>query len=185
MALGLLVGSAVGVASQSDDAHDQPPAGFTVKLVCSDETPVFASEQSEGEFAPGIVVTKLGTPTWSLAVHEASDPRLDGTATLAMNGDLYARTDLGPDESSFADVFVASLRIENDDGLWEGSTYMLDLLNERQFASDVLPLVGDGAYAGLVALTEIRQGTNICELDLKGAIIEGDLPVIPEIAPVG
>ena len=144
---------------------------------------MFASEQSEVQFAPGIVVMKLGTPTWSLVFEEASDPRIDGTATLAMNGDLYQEADLGPDESSFADVFVATLRIQNDEGAWQGATYLLDLLNERQFASDILPLVGEGAYGGLVALTEMRQGTNICEWDLKGAIVDGDLPAIPEIAP--
>lgn len=178
----LCAGVAVAVAAQ-----DSPvvPAPFSASLVCRDEVPVFGSEGSEEQVVPGITVMRLGTPTWSMIVEEASDARLEGDATFAMNGDLYWE---GPSvaeagEASLADVMVARLRIENAGGSWDGTTYLLSLAPEHppEFAADVIALAGAGGYEGVVALTELRQGANVCRWDLQGVVIERGLPPVPEL----
>ena len=76
---------------------------------------------------------------------------------------------------------TGSLHIQNDEGAWEGTTYLLSLADEPQFAADVVALAGSATYDGLVALAEMRQGDDVCAWDLKGAIIEGGLPPAPAI----
>ena len=74
------------------------------------------------------------------------------------------------------------MSVANAEGAWEGTTYLLSLVNEEQFGTDVVVLTGSGAYDGLVAVTEMRQGENICAWDLKGAIVAGGLPEAPPVA---
>jgi hypothetical protein len=183
IAIGLLAGSAVAVAAQDAEAERMPPTAFTGRLVCSDEVPVLAGEQSEEQFASGITLEKLGTPTWSMKVEDASDPRLDGDGTFALNGDGYWEGVVGDTaDVSLVDVMVGAIRIRNDAGAWQGVTYLVNVGDEPQFDADVVLLVGSGGYTGLVAMTEMRQRTNICDWDLRGVIVEGDLPLIPEVS---
>ena len=181
VAIGLWASAGAAAAAQDGAVV---PAGFTAGLLCADEAPTFAGEGDEEEVAPGLTVMTLPTPTWSMTIVEPTDPRLAGEATFALNGVTYWD---GPSvgeaaDPSLADVMVGTLRIQDADGAWEGTTYLLSLLNEEQFASDVVVLTGSGAYDGLVAVTEMRQGENICAWDLKGAIVAGGLPEAPAVA---
>jgi hypothetical protein len=185
---GLLIAAlAAGVPGAGTVAQEgrSAPTPFTARLACTDETPTFTTEQAEEQVTPDLTIMRLGTPTWALAVEGSGDPRIAGEATLAMNGDLYWE---GPSvaeagDSSVADVFVATVRIQDADGAWEATTQRLALANEDLFPSDVVVFVGSGAYEGLVALASMTQGASICEWDLEGAVIDGPLPAAPLPAP--
>jgi hypothetical protein len=169
----------VTTAVAREEADRIAPQPFTATLACTDEAPTFAGEGSEEQLALDLTLMTLATPTWPIAV-EASDGRLTGEGTQAVNGDLYWAGPSVADAISSIDVLVATIRFGDDAGSWQGARYFYMTGDEPQFPTDVVVLEGQGAYAGLVALTSMTMGASLCEAELSGAIVQGGLPVIPE-----
>jgi len=181
LALSLLAGSAVGVVAQ--EAAISPPRPFTATAACTDEMPSFLGEQEEIQLGPDLTLTRLGTPTWHIAV-EASDPDLTGEGSLAMNGDGYWE---GPSlaeaaDTSIADVMVVTVHFGNAAGAWTGTRYLYAADDEQQFPTDVMRLDGDGAFDGWTALAAMTIGNNLCDLELTGVVLRSAMPETPQVS---
>jgi hypothetical protein len=163
LAVGLLAGSAVGVAAQDEEISAQGPVEFTAKWVFG---PDLRDETSEA--GDGVVMSRGGA--WRPGViTAASDPRLEGTLSIAANNDEYAD---GPT------IYNYAFRIENEDGVWQ-QTPTLNLEHREGGASTTTGvMIGEGAYEGLIAVFDnLVEGSG---WTLHGYIIEGGLPPDPE-----
>jgi hypothetical protein len=164
IAAGLFVGSAVGAAAQDEAA---PPVEFTARW--SWGAPI-RGETSEslhgvgqyrgGAWRPGVLTA-------------ATDPRLQGTLSIAANIDDYTGVG-GPVVGS------AAFRIENKEGSWQ----MMPVISLDH--GDGAPhtttgvLVGEGGYAGLIAVFDTISDGQAGTWDLHGYIIDGGLPPPPD-----
>ena len=122
---------------------------------------------------------------WRLSFVETSDPRIDGTLTVAPP--LATGT--------YGDIEVtieAPARIENADGAWREVTgaYGFELpagVEEENREPREVPIkereetvfVGEGAYDGFFIVVESTFDARRVEGDLHGYIVRGDLPVVP------
>ena len=104
MAIGLLAGSAVGVAAQDDEAA--APVEFTAKLAFG------PSVRSETSTVGDGVTTHSGGAWRAGVITQASDPRLQGTTYMAANSNDYSAAG-GPIVWNYA------FRIVNDGGAWQ------------------------------------------------------------------
>jgi hypothetical protein len=163
LAVGLLAGSAVGVAAQDEEASAQGPVEFTAKWAFGPELRTETYEAGDG-------VTMYRGGAWRPGViTAASDPRLEGTLSVAANNDEY--TD-GPT------IFSYAFRIENEGGAWQQlPTINLDT-GEGDDNTTTGVMFGEGGYDGLVAVFDNHvEGPG---WTLHGYIIEGGLPPDPE-----
>jgi hypothetical protein len=166
--IGLLAGSAVGVA-----AHDEasPEATFVTGTVGAS--------------------TVIGEPVVSVADGvedvrglvregpiEMSDPRLTGSLVRVLNYSFH------PVSSDGALVIQTDLwRIENDRGSWSGPTTAISGVDDIpiDFTTDLesVVLTGEGDYDGLSAYL-IADWTPETGADIQGAIFAGEMPPTPE-----
>ena len=178
LALGLLAGSAVGVAAQ-DDAPADPmaPAFFEVEYIAGEDFEMVEGtyeelgpglERYDGEVVRGMLV-------------EAEDPRASGELNMVDNvGVVFFEP---PSDRSVADVRARSIRLENEAGAWEGTGW----------AATNAPESG-GPMAGTVARMSILEGTGAYEgltlviADTDGGaqgwgwiMSDGMVPAIPEL----
>jgi energy-converting hydrogenase Eha subunit A len=107
--------------------------------------------------------------TWA-GNHTATDERFTGRHHYSWDGDSYtlASGDPGPTVAS------EGIRIENDQGAWEGGSTSVQL-PDGTVAGGLMVLTGEGAYAGLQAVMFGTDGS--CFLDWRGVVIE--VPAIP------
>jgi len=163
IAIGLLAGSAVGVTAQ--DAEVAAPVEFTAKWAFGPDV-----RAETFEFDGGNLMTRGGA--WRPGVlTEASDPRLQGTLSIAANSNQIAGAG-GPEVWNYA------FRIENDEGVWQQMpTITLDV-PDGDLNTHTGVLVGEGGYAGLIAVFDnLDEGGT---WTLHGYIIDGELPPAPE-----
>jgi hypothetical protein len=169
LAIGLLAGSAVGVAAQEEEAEPSTPAYVTWE-VTGDPTSVEdgAFDEELGQMR-GLVV--YGAPV------EASDPRLSGLYNYVVNGNGQKLST--PD---YALVESRSWRMENDGGAWTGTTTWVEVGPGTEgppaMAAEAGILIGEGGYEGLIAIMhgdygEGNQG--------EAVILEVPVPPIPEV----
>jgi hypothetical protein len=101
---------------------------------------------------------------------EADDPRLSGIATMAHS----------QDGSSIVEISFRTLRIENEDGAWEGSTMKSDL---NPSSWNVLRLTGSDGYEGMTALIDFgldgAEEQTEC-FDVRGVLITTPLTMGPD-----
>ena len=177
LAVGLLAGSAVGVAAQDEEATAEPstPAIVSGNMVSwgdvvqeETETEVDGVRQRRGMVSEG-------------ARFEMDDPRLTGTVSYETNGDARA---VGGEES-----FLVALawHIENEDGSWSGSCpglFVMDPASDPSMPDpDVFSCLytGEGAYEGLSAFL-VQKWPRELPYPIKGLIFEGDMPPTPEMS---
>ena len=180
LALGLLAGSAVGVAAQDEAAADMPtgPATFSgtyevqwPPVVELTETFVDGVEQYRDEVLAGSL--------------ETTDPRLTGSVLQAQNTDVHNVS--GRDQT----VVPRSVnwRIENEGGAWTGQGYELhgwgsDAPHDGvPFGVTVLMLTGEGDYEGLSAylMVDISTWSEDTLPIVDGAVFPGEAPPFPEV----
>lgn len=173
LTIGLLAGSAAGVAAQDEETDVSTPAYVTWEVTGDPINVIDGAFDEEAAEMRGLTVQ--GVPV------EASDPRLSGLYYYVINGNGQKLNT--PD---YAILESRSLRMENDGGAWTGTgTYV-----EAGSGSDGPPamvaesgiLIGEGGYEGLVAYV---QGDYI-EADNQGkaVIIERSVPPMPEVPEV-
>jgi hypothetical protein len=159
IAVGLLAGSAVGVAAQTEDG----PAAVDGTISVEGEA---CTETDFGNECPVVI--------------EASDQRLSGDG-FVRNGDIGFDFD---DGERFMLIVNQSVRVENADGAWSGGgpLYALPFTDsdEGAFGTDqpTWVLTGEGAYDGLTAVLRVDFGE---EGTFGGVVFEGDLPPAPPL----
>ena len=184
LAIGLLAGSAVGVAAQDEDAADMPTG----------------AESFFGTFAVDWEPTTWGTETIvdgvdqsrgyvnSQGLLETTDPRLTGSVVRASNADAHWVD--GRDENVVPWAVV--WRIENENGSWTGQGYELQGSGEdSQWDWDdqphhvtVLMLTGEGDYEGMSAHLTVDWSTiseDFSLVEVRGGVFPGEPPPFPEL----
>ena len=176
LAIGLLAGSAVGVAGQ-DDAPADPmaPAFFEVEYIAGDDFEFVdgtyeevgpGQERFDGELIRGTLV-------------EAEDPRASGELSMVESlGVAFSEAPSG--SRSSADVRARSMRLENEAGAWEGTgwgaSYAPESPTEARAVVIMNVLDGTGAYEGLTLFLAITADQS------WGWIMpDGLVPAIPEL----
>ncbi len=104
-----------------------------------------------------------------IAMFEATDPRISGRFTQTLNMRSFP-VDLAAD--TWAMVWSAALRIENDEGAWVGE---FDGFANETYPREWYRLDGEGAYDGLTALMLWRGEDETYE----GVILPGAPPDYP------
>ena len=158
LALGLLAGSAVGVAAQ--EADPMAASTFTTQLAGE---PDISRDSGTGAT---IVVSE-----W-----ESTDPRASGTRTEVVGGSLV------PDDEASGQVQLNAVRIVNEGGSWVGTnrgflTFPSDGPPTVQYLSE---LVGEGGYEGL-SLFHATTGDveHLREIGVIWPTV--DVPAIPDL----
>ena len=114
----------------------------------------------DGAFRPGVA-------------SEASDPRLTGRLSLAVNFNDYAALG-GPQ------VFNEAFRIVNEEGAWQQMPTIGMNFADGTSSGEVGVLIGEGAYEGLIAVFSNVPNALTERWDLHGYIIDDELPPAPE-----
>ena len=156
LAVGLLAGSAVGVAAQE-----------TGQAYVTGSAVVSIDECMEAE----------GWNECPLSL-DASDQRLTGEGTLR-NADLPM-----PGEESFIILITQSLRVANEDGAWVGGGQLYLVPTEEDGAvgenEPTWVLTGEGSYEGLTAVLRPSFAEDV---QFGGVIVEGVPPAAPPFPP--
>lgn len=171
----LLVGAPLGQVEQEGPAPAaveaiEAPVPFSGAIVVED-----ATGPAEVANEPGIThergLTAVGTS-------ELSDARLQGDVSMALSSDEYWKP------GTVAGVTTFRLRIENDEGAWEGTGMWAFLPSgtATKPSTRVDVLYGEDAYEGLVAVMQSQTDMFDWHSDVEGFIIAAELPPVPERA---
>ena len=164
IAVGLLAGSAVGVAAQTEEASGQAAPFEGVMPYGSNSVTGTPGTLSNG------VVTNRGQ-IWMLSSDGLSDPRLQGTVSNMWNWDTFTT-------GQRYQIEVGGFRIENDDGAWQMRPVVDILFPDGTYSVWTGIFDGEGDYEGLTAIAEVAEGGN--QFTVRGVVIEGDIPPPPE-----
>ena len=158
LALGLLAGSAVGVAAQDEPSVE---ATEVTGQVIHGEPIVM---QEPVETPDGIVVGEgwVFRQTW-----DTSDPRLDGDVTYTIN------TRGLPD---CCGIVSETYELTNDGGSWLGDGRGYGIGTDR---NGFVALSGREGYEGLTAFLDLAAGEGT-DWELKGLIFPSEAPEVPE-----
>ena len=157
LAIGLLVGSAVGVPAQEGTEDPEAPVAFTGQLSFGTCPVAYTTERLAGK------TEDRGGHYCRLGVVEAfSDPRLVGDYYVWNNRDVH---DGGPM------IYTTAFSIINEEGAWRG----VPVVQLGPSKTDVL--IGEGAYADLSVVATVDLFGSVW--DWNGWIIEGGVPPLP------
>jgi hypothetical protein len=113
--------------------------------------------------------------TWAYAAEGMSDPRLDGRVSITGNSSVLV---------SGATIWSSAFRIENDEGAWQEVPGMLVQFGHAAASTRTGLFEGEGAYEGLVAVTELAWDVSGVDsaFDVRGIVFDADtLPTTVEI----
>ena len=165
LVVGLLAGTAVGVAAQDEDAMAAAAvtgtaSGFTQE---SGGSPTLLEDFAM--LAEGLHLTS----TW-----DVSDPRLSGDNAIAGNTIRYNEHRM--------QVGAGDATLENDGGRWVGLVTVLE--GEQLGETGTYILQGEGAYEGLTAyvVTQRIEGDPDGAQTLDAAIFPHEMTPFPEAA---
>lgn len=164
LAIGLLAGSAVGVAAQDEQAS---PVEFSATWEFGPVIRTGTSEAADG------AIRERGWAWQPSAISAATDPRLEGSLSIAANSDDYGARG-GPQ------VWHYGFRIENEEGAWQMLPTASLTYPDGEVSPTVGIFVGEGAYEGLHAVFEHQTDGETGVWELRGYVIEGELPPAPE-----
>jgi hypothetical protein len=160
IAIGLLAGSAVGVAAQDEATDTMAPAYVTGTV-----TPGSVGSEGTTTYVDDFIGLDGYESTDRLA---ASDPRLTGTVSYTGNSKIY--------EAARFDVQAGTVVLVSDDGRWVGTTTGL---SSYGLNSDTVVLHGEDAYEGLTAYVLLDWTSS--PASFKAAIFPGEMPAFPEM----
>jgi hypothetical protein len=168
IAIGLLAGSAVGVAAQEPET--EAPTEFTATWAHNFGPPGVRPNVPEG-FDP---VRGRGYANHPRIIETSGDPRFEGEVTLVVNHDTYL-------SDGALRVFHRAFSVENDEGTWRGVPYPTLQFSDASGSGVATQLfIGEEAYAGSYALAEIQSDPAAEVWTLRGVIFEGEPPPAPE-----
>jgi len=166
IAIGLLAGSAVGVAAQ--ETETEAPTEFTAFWDSNFGPPPIRRSVDEG-FDP---VRSRGYANHPRIIETTGDPRFEGEVTLVVNHDTYS-------SDGALHVFNSAFSVENDEGTWRGVPHLHLRFSDAESPGRTQLFIGEGGYAGSYALVDI-QGRQAGEgWTLRGVIFEGEPPPAP------
>jgi hypothetical protein len=173
IAIGALTGSAVGATAQQE-VTPRPPTEFTGHIECGPEVSHGTDRRESFETDAGRVV-RVTSRGWAWQPYQTtmSDPRLEGTYQLAYDSDQVTQAG-----TSAPAVGSGTWRIVNDDGAWQGSFPIIEFPDHTTTVTTQLE--GSGAYEGLTAIWESQHDARACSWEVRGVIIEGQVPAAPE-----
>ncbi|MGD8485309.1 MAG: hypothetical protein PVH07_01605, partial [Chloroflexota bacterium] len=149
------------------------------RLACGDDAergrlrPVFIGQFDEGSLVRRETRGSVMRPL----VDEISDPRLEGTWTIYVNTDEYIKVLM--DSKPYPGLSAITVRIEDDEGAWQGAGVEPHLPGLPQPEWATLVLLGEGAYDGLVAVLVNHYVDDPCGWEVRGYIVSGGLPPMP------
>ena len=161
LALGLLAGSAVGVAAQDESDEALAPALMSGKLTEGWEVLSGDSALVDGAVRESGVVTT--------EVEKMSDPRLNGTLTIDFTKQFF-------DVRRDTVLVWGTVLIENNEGAWEGIHRGTSDLEADGAQVAYYELVGSGAYDGLSAIVFETGNETPIDWLWSGIIFPRDLP---------
>jgi hypothetical protein len=159
-------------APASDHVAAEAPGEFAVCIPINSTLREGTDEQLVVAHPDGeMTVERQRGYTWS-GSHTATDERFSGTHYYSWDGDSYTLA------SGDRGLLVAAegIRIENDEGAWQGSGATATL-PDGTTGSSPLVMSGEGAYEGLTAVLLWIDGP--CFLDLRGIVIEFPATPVP------
>ncbi len=167
--------SVAATAPPAADPAPEPPVEFTVCAGVSDT----GGQEGTGEQA--VIPDSSGDITLDrqrdfavpLTVGDIADPRLEGTWDIAVNTDTYG----GPQGPATPEVLLFTLRIENDEGAWQGSGTRL--MNNPGGTFSHWTMLGEGAYEGLMIAATVDWDGCPGFGDVTGYILNA----VPEAPP--
>ena len=170
IAIGLLAGSAVGVAAQDDSS----PAFFS--WTYGDGEAEFVPGEMD-ESVPGVMTMRDFTQVFSI---EADDGRASGLSTYVFNSDSWADADA--DAPEMIDVISFSQRIVNEGGSWSGTGTLVDHTAPGEGAArsgaSMATLAGESGYDGLTLFLLLTPGDE----GGSGFIVPtANVPPVPEL----
>lgn len=162
-----LAGAVLAVvgASGAVSAADEPPADDVAVSISGTSTLIGQLEPGTTSVEDDVVRTR---GTVLVTVEESSDPRASGRGTIRLDIDAYPGPGGVP---GAAQVRYGEMRLENDDGAWEG--WFAGRFNGSRFIQTYW-LAGEGAYEGLSYVVTAGGNGNIWLSD--GLIYPGELP---------
>jgi hypothetical protein len=165
IAIGLLAGSAVGVAAQDEAAMPELRADTVSGTMTSE-----SGTQSDGDTIDGLR-QDLQEERGHL---EMSDPRLTGAFLIAATMNRYQPVG---DEGA-AEVFSGTMRVDNDGGSWEGTAIGCSGCNTTDGPDTTyVELAGTAEHEGLSAILFIEQMPGFNQPAVSyGVIFPGEVP---------
>ena len=167
MAIGLLAGSAIGVAAQ--ETETEAPSEFTATWDSNFGPPGVRRDVEEGSDP----VHSRGYANHPLIIETTGDPRFEGEVTLVVNHDRY------PSNEALW-VFNNAFSVENDEGTWRGVPHLTLRFSDAEGSGRTQLFIGEGGYAGSYALVDIQGRQAGQGWTLRGVIFEGEPPPAPE-----
>ena len=167
IAIGLLAGSAVGVAAQ--ETETEAPTEFTATWDSNFGPPGIRSEVEEGSDP----VHSRGYANHPLIIETAGDPRFEGEVTAVNNQDRYL-------SDGALRVFNSAFSVENDEGTWRGVPHLTLRFSDAEGSGRTQLFIGEGGYAGSYALVDIQDDRAAEVWTLRGVIFDGEPPSAPE-----
>jgi hypothetical protein len=174
IAIGLLAGSVVGVAAQSDEADAMAASYFTAQQISDDvENSGWSEGAIPGAACTGNAVELVANDLHTGMVLEATDPRISGQMEAVWS---TAACEIRGGEKVWHQI--VTYRISNDEGAWSGTG--LGFIAASEAVGDgpgdafMATLTGEGAYEGLSAtfLQQRFEGGDV----MKGVIVPGAIP---------
>ena len=169
LAIGLLAGSAVGVAAQDDPIE----TSFLNGTLTVSEAVAPGTETRDGG------VTEVRNRFFAGGLLDTDDPRMMGPITAVVNSDvrIEAGTNFRVTLQSIA------VRIENDDGAWDGSATAFARGRSPRDTGNLATVIlaGEGSYDGLSAylLIDLTEQPAV----VQGTVYAGTMTPSPD--PVG
>ena len=178
LAIGLLAGSAVGVAAQDEEAEAEAASGssyFTGTFTAA-WPPVDEGTETMG--SDGFSITR-GMVLAEEAI-ETSDPRVSGSLSRVLNFDVHtlAEKEKGPE---FLEHFAEAWRLENEGGSWTGlgtGFIHAGAVDEPTDLVTVL-LTGEGGYEGLTAYVFVDATQD--PIAVEGGVFTGEAVPAPDL----
>jgi hypothetical protein len=172
------VASTLPAATAQDSGSLQAPVEFTGQNRCGPPvTPDRGGRQTTSATDDGGEVTQERGGAWRQTA-EMSDPRLEGAWYQTWESDAY----VGPDDAPGPGVNVMTLRIQNEDGAWEGGAIGAGFADGTSLESPTV-LNGEGAYEGYTAImTMTPDPSGACAADFHGVIF-ADAPEMEPYVP--
>jgi hypothetical protein len=161
-------------ATPAIEAKVAAPESITACVNAGPEVTHGTDERIEVSLPDGtMTVERRRGYTWRQVLGDVSDPRLDGTWYQSWDGDAYTLPGGEPGPL----ISAVTLRAENDEGAWQGSSVSIEL-PDGTATSAPLVMTGEGAYQGLTAVLA-SEGC------FQGYIIEVPAPPLPNTAEDG
>jgi hypothetical protein len=167
------VAPSVAATAAKEASAPDPPVEFTGRVLCG---PPVSPDRQGTEVAldvgdDGMTLKRYRGGAWQQTL-TMSDPRLEGAVYHTYETDGYAEAGAGEGPV----VWAATRRIENEAGAWESRAIGGEYADGTSIGNSPEVYIGEGAYEGMIAVTQASLLEGACGADVRGVIFD-DGPV--------